>query len=153
MQDPAERLTLDPSLESTHPDLWALAHYWIACASRDAIPKIGDFAEDHVARWQRHFAIYDTIDNGDDFHVAWEGADLTAITGERWSGHRATEVEAKYRQSLLHDLKFCFYSHRPLYSQVRVYQRETVSARRLLLPLGRDGQSVDRVIVALFLDP
>ncbi len=153
MQDPADFLPLDASLERTHPDLWSLARYWIACAGRDRIPTVADFAEDHVHRWQGHFSIFDTVDNGDDFHVAWEGPELLAITGERWSGHRASEIEARYRQSLLHDLKFCFYSRRPLYSQMRVYQREMIAAKRLMLPLGRDGNMVDRVVVALFLDP
>lgn len=153
MLDPADLLSLDRVLERTHPELWALAQYWIACAGRDRIPTIADFAEDSVDRWQKHFAIYDTVDNGDDFHVFWEGPALTAITGERWSGHRASEVEARYRQALLHDLKFCFYSRRPLFSQIRVYQREMIAAKRLMLPLSRDGSTVDRVVVALFVDP
>ena len=152
MQDPSDLLPLDRSLEQSHPDLWSLARYWVVRAGRDRIPRIADFAEDHVDRWQQNLAIYDTVDNGDDFHVAWEGPELLAITGERWSGHRASEIEARYRQSLLHDLKFCFYSRRPLYSQMRVYQRETIAAKRLMLPLARDGDAVDRIIVALYLD-
>ena len=152
MHEPNDLLPLDRALEQSHPDLWALAQHWIACAGRDRIPTIADFAEDRVDPWQRHFAIYDTVDNGDDFHVIWEGPELLSITGERWSGHRASEVEARYRQSLLHDLKFCFYSRKPLYSQVRIYQREKIAGKRLMLPLGRDGHNVDRVIIALFLD-
>lgn len=133
---------------ATADDLLA---YWGAQAARgvDGLPDDRAFDAFGLRPWLGRVSVYRALPGGADFLLRLEGTEIVAITGEDWTGHRASEIDAHYRGRLLVDLLRVAAGRQPLVDEIRIFQKSFIRIKRLLLPIGRDGQ-VTKVLLCFF---
>jgi hypothetical protein len=104
--------------------------------------------------WLGHISIYEAVEDGHDFRIRLEGTSIVSITGEDWTGKRATDVDARYGCRIAEFMREIVRTHRPMIHTMHVFQNEVESITRLLLPVRtrRDGP-VDQVFLVIYVDP
>jgi hypothetical protein len=104
--------------------------------------------------WLGHISIYEAVEDGHDFRIRLEGTSIASITGEDWTGKRATDVDARYGCRIAEFMREIVRTHRPMIHTMHVFQNEVESITRLLLPVRtrRDGP-VDQVFLVIYVDP
>jgi hypothetical protein len=104
--------------------------------------------------WLGHISIYEAIDNGRDFRIRLEGTTIVAITGEDWTGKRASDVDAKYGCQIAEFMREVVRTRQPMVHTMRVFQNEVEYITRLLLPVrARADGPVDQVFLVIYVDP
>lgn len=104
--------------------------------------------------WLGHISVYEAIDGGADFRIRLEGTRIAAMTGEDWTGRRASQVDAAFGTDLGPALREALESARASFHTTRIYQRTYQNAARMLLPVRSRGDGpVDQILLVLYLDP
>lgn len=104
--------------------------------------------------WLGHISIYEAVDGCADFRIRLEGTRISQMTGEDWTGRRASQVDARFGTQLVEIMREVVNNREPRLHTTRIYQREFRSAIRLLLPMrSRSDGPVDQVFMVLYLDP
>jgi len=145
---------LDALPASASPSLHSLLQFWSDAADGDGVPSRDRLDALTLRPWLGHISIYQAIDGGRDFRIRLEGTSIVAITGEDWTGKRATEVDARYGCRIAEFMREVVRTHRPAVHTMRVFQNEVEHITRLLLPVRShpDGP-VDQVFLAIYVDP
>jgi hypothetical protein len=150
---PALEQGLDTLPASASPSLHSLLEFWLEVAAQDGGPdreRLDAFA---LRPWLGHISIYEAVDDGRDFRIRLEGTLIVAITGEDWTGKRASEVDARYGCRIAEFMREVVRTHRPMIHTMRVFQNEVESITRLLLPVrSRRGGPVDQVFLVIYAD-
>ena len=141
---------LPDGLERDQPAVFELATMWQRHRVRGRLPTSSDLPETAFERWKRNLCLYQVVGDGADFLLAFEGDTLLTLTGESWVGHFASEIEAKYRRSLLYDLRYVFYKQEPLFTEERIFQTDFVPIHRIILPIGDQRGVVIRLMLAMY---
>lgn len=121
-------------------------------------PTRGDFTPYFLKPWLGNIDIYEVEDSdaegGKDFRMRLNGSEVVDMTGENWTGFTARDIDRKFGFSLHQEMLSVYTSKRPLAHHIRVFQKDYVTAYRLLLPIFSekgDGQVV-QIFLALFRD-
>lgn len=127
---------------------------WSKCCADDLPPDRETLDVFALRPWLGHISIYETIDGGADFQIRLEGTRISQMTGEDWTGRRASEVDTRFGTRLVEIMREVVISRRPRFHSTRIYQRDFRSAIRMLLPMrSRSDGPVDQVFMVLYLDP
>lgn len=132
----------------------ALLERWSACCIDGAPPDRETLDVFELRPWLGHISIYEALDGGGDFRIRLEGSRVSQMTGEDWTGRRASQVDKRFGTDLVAIMRGVLRSGSPSLHLTRIYQREFRTAVRMLLPMrSRPGGPVDQIFMALYLDP
>ncbi|WP_162917594.1 PAS domain-containing protein [Dongia deserti] len=139
---------------SASPSLHSLLEFWSRTAGSDEVPNRAQLDPFALRPWLGHISIYEAVDGGHDFRIRLEGTAIVAITGEDWTGKRASDVDARYGCRITEFMHEVVCTHRPMIHTMRVFQNDVESITRLLLPVrSRRGGLVDQVFLVIYADP
>jgi hypothetical protein len=154
LRRPVLEQELDALPASASPWLHSLLKFWSETATGDGVPSREQLDAFTLRPWLGHISIYEAVDGGRDFRIRLEGTSIVAITGEDWTGRRASEVDARYGCRIAEFMREIVGTRRPMVHIMRVFQNEVESITRLLLPVGkRAGGPVDQVFLVIYVDP
>ena len=154
LRRPVLEQELDALPVSASPLLYSLLQFWSDAAGDDTVPSRDRLDAFTLRPWLGHISIYEAIDGGDDFRIRLEGTAIVAITGEDWTGKRASEVDAKYGCHIADFMREIARTCRPMVHTMRVFQNDVERITRLLLPArARAGGPVDQVFLVIYADP
>lgn len=145
---------LDALPDSASPQLRSLLRFWIDKSDASGTPCRDRLDVFTLRPWLGHISIYEVVDGGRDFRIRLEGTSIVAITGEDWTGRRASDVDARYGCRIAEFMRDVVRTRRPAIHTMRVFQNEVEYITRLLLPVRafRDGP-VDQVFLVIYADP
>jgi hypothetical protein len=154
LRRPVLEQELDALPASASPSLFSLLQFWSDAADSGGVPS-RDLLDAFALRpWLGHISIYQAVDSGDDFRIRLEGTAIVAITGEDWTGRRASEVDAKYGCHIADFMREVARTRRPMVHTMHVFQNEVEFITRLLLPVrSRADGPVDQVFLVIYIDP
>jgi len=136
------------------PYLYRLLQFWSDVADGDGVPNRKRLDAFTLRPWLGHISIYEAIDSGRDFRIRLEGTTIVAITGEDWTGKRASDVDAKYGCQIAEFMREVVRTCQPMVHTMRVFQNEVEYITRLLLPArARADGPVDQVFLVIYVDP
>lgn len=153
-QHPVLEQELDTVPACASPSLRSLLDFWARSAAGDGAPNREQFDAFTLRPWLGHISIYEAVDSGGDFRIRLEGTSIVAITGEDWTGKRASDVDARYGSRITEFMRNIVQTYRPMIHTMRVFQNDVETITRLLLPVRsrRDGP-VDQVFLVIYADP
>lgn len=145
---------LDALPDSASPELHSLLRFWADNSDASGTPCRDRLDVFTLRPWLGHISIYEMVDGGRDFRIRLEGTSIVAITGEDWTGRRASDVDARYGCRIAEFMRDVVRTRRPAIHTMRVFQNEVEYITRLLLPVRafRDGP-VDQVFLVIYADP
>lgn len=146
----SRRLTGVP--ETVDPRAERLLAYWRENASRESgLPDRRAFDATRMIEWLGFFSIYEFDEADDDYYNRLEGTFIADLTGEDWTGRRATEVDAYFGSRFRPDLDAVRQHREPVVELVQIYQNDFGQAVRILLPVSKSGgRAADQIFVAMF---
>ena len=154
LRRPVLEQELDALPVSASPSLYSLLQFWSDVAGDDDVPSRDRLDAFTLRPWLGHISIYEALDGGDDFRIRLEGTAIVAITGEDWTGKRASEVDAKYGCHIADFMREIARTRRPMVHTMRVFQNEVEFITRLLLPVrSRPNGPVDQMFLVIYVDP
>jgi hypothetical protein len=138
----------DPPAEAA-----SLLDCWRRFNAQGKGPTRSDFTPFTLKRWLGNIDIYE-VEEGDrdgdkDFRMRLNGTEVVALTGEDWAGKTARDIDRALGASLHTDLMRVLTSKQPRADTIRIFQKDYVSAHRLLLPVFSDDG--DGAVVQIFL--
>lgn len=133
--------------------LQSLLRFWQDCAE-GGIPNRQQLDAFTLRPWLGHISVYEALPDGADFRIRLEGTSIVAITGEDWTGKRASEVDHRFGSQLVAFMRRVIESERPAIHRMRVFQNDIEYITRLLLPVrARADGPVDQVFLVIYADP
>lgn len=154
LRRPVLEQELDALPASASPSLYGLLQFWSDAAGGDPVPSRDRLDVFALRPWLGHISIYEAIDGGDDFRIRLEGTSIVAITGEDWTGKRASDVDARYGCHIAGFMREVARTHKCMVHTMRVFQNEVEFITRLLLPVrSRPGGPVDQIFLVIYVDP
>lgn len=127
--------------------LLTLFRLWQAKRGTRALPARADFAPDDLLPWFGNLVILDVIDGGKDFRYRLFGTVIAREAGFDMTGKLLSEYPIKQ------PLEYFFAVNREIVRRGTPAMSEHDPAvpavrrrRRLILPLGKDGRTVDRIL-------
>jgi hypothetical protein len=139
---------------SASTSLYSLLQFWSEAANGADAPARDRLDAFTLRPWLGHISIYEAVDGGRDFRIRLEGTSIVAITGEDWTGRRATEVDAKYGCRIAEFMREVVRTHKPQVHTMSVFQNGVEYITRLLLPVRTRGDGpVDQVFLVIYIDP
>lgn len=129
----------------------ALLDYWQSTRSESSVPDRSAFDPLHLTRWLGYLSIYEYEPERDDFRNRLEGTYVGNLTGENWTGRRASEVDARFGSNFLAELREVRSASEPMAHLIKVFQKEFSVTERVLLPVSTaPGRRADQIFVAIF---
>jgi hypothetical protein len=154
LQRPVLEKELDALPASSSPSLYSLQKFWSIAAESGGVPSRDRLDVFALRPWLGHISIYEAVDGGDDYRIRLEGTSIVAITGEDWTGRRASEVDAKYGCHIADFMREVARTRKPMVHTMRVFQNEVEFITRLLLPArSRPDGPVDQIFLVIYVDP
>ncbi|NQW11734.1 MAG: PAS domain-containing protein [Alphaproteobacteria bacterium] len=146
--------TLSELPKTADARLAALLSFWLSCQDdAGGIPNREQLTPFTLRPWLGHISIYQVADDGRDFRVRLEGTKVTGMTGEDWTNRRASEVDARFGSTLVHDMAGTVATGASQILPIRIFQHKFKAATRLLFPVrATPNGPVDQVFLALYLD-
>jgi hypothetical protein len=136
------------------PPLHTLHDFWLDCRGTSDVPNRDAFDPFNLRPWLGHISIYEAINDGADFRIRLEGTSIVAITGEDWTGRRASDVDRRYGSRLVDFMKGTIRTHQPAIHTMRLFQNNVEYITRLLLPIRSHPLGpVDQVFLVMYADP
>lgn len=136
------------------PSLHTLHDFWLDCRGTSDVPNRDAFDPFNLRSWLGHMSIYEAIQDGADFRIRLEGTSIVAITGEDWTGKRASDVDGRYGSRLVDFMKRTIRTHQPAIHTMRLFQNNIEYITRLLLPIRSHPLGpVDQVFLVMYADP
>jgi len=130
------------------PALAALYAKWREKAAGRLAPSRADFDMADLRPWLGFLVLIDVIDGGADFFYRVYGTEVTAFYGNDLTATRLSDVEPEIQALVFAEYRRAVATMKPLYvvRRPRIRREETWVARAVL-PLSRDGRSVDQILV------
>jgi hypothetical protein len=154
LRRPVLEQELDALPVSASPSLYSLLQFWSDVADDDGVPSRDRLDAFTLRPWLGHISIYEALNGGDDFRIRLEGTAIVAITGEDWTGKRASAVDAKYGCHIADFMREIARTCKPMVHTMRVFQNEVEYITRLLLPVrSRANGPVDQMFLVIYVDP
>jgi len=136
------------------PMLHSLLKFWTESGGSGGIPHREQFEVMRLRPLLGHISIYEAIPGGEDFRIRLEGTSIVAITGEDWTGKRASDVDRRFGSRLVEFMRGVIATGEPAIHTMRVFQNDIEYITRLLLPIrSRPGGPVDQVFLVIYADP
>jgi hypothetical protein len=152
-QSPVLEQELDAVPVCASPSLRTFLEFWSRNADGDGVPNRGQLDPFTLRPWLGHISVYEVVDGGD-FRIRLEGTSIVAITGEDWTGKRASDVDARYGSRIAEFMRDIIQTYRPMIHTMRVFQNDVETITRLLLPVrSRREGPVDQVFLVIYADP
>jgi hypothetical protein len=129
-----------------------LLEHWQQFNAGGDRPTRSDFTPFTLKPWLGNIDIYDTEGGGEDFRLRLNGSQVVALTGENWKGKTARDVDRRFGTTLHDAFQQVYRSKRPRGDYIRLFQKEFISAYRLLLPIfSNEGDgTISQIFLALF---
>jgi len=135
------------------PMLHSLLKFWTDAGGSGNIPDRSQLDAMTLRPWLGHVSIYEAIPGTIDFRIRLEGTAIVAITGEDWTGKRASDVDQRFGSQLADFMRRVIASGRPAVHTMRVFQNDVEYITRLLLPVrAQPGGPVDQVFLVIYAD-
>lgn len=119
-------------------------------------PTREDFTPFVLKPWLGNIDVYEVENGGPgrrmDFRMRLNGTEVVALTGENWTGRTARDIDRALGGTLHEELLSVYHNKQPLAHHIRIYQKDHVTAYRLLLPIfseQHDGRVV-QIFLAIF---
>lgn len=136
------------------PSLHSLLKFWSEAGGGNSVPSRQRLDAVALRPWLGHISIYEAVEGGRDFRIRLEGTSIVAVTGEDWTGRRASEVDARYGSRIAAFMRDVVGTQKPMIHRMRVFQNEVEMITRLLLPVrSRPEGPVDQVFLVIYVDP
>lgn len=136
------------------PMLHSLLDFWTQCGGAANIPDRQQLDAFTLRQWLGHISVYEAIQGSADFRIRLEGTSIVAITGEDWTGKRASDVDRRFGSRLVEFMRDVIATGRPAVHTMRVFQNDIEFITRLLLPVrAQPGGPVDQVFLVIYADP
>lgn len=130
------------------PTLAAIYRLWRAKAGDRPAPSRADFDIVDLRPWLGFLVLIDVIDGGVDFFYRVYGTGITAFYGNDLTAKRLSDVEPAIQALVFAEYRRAVQTMRPLYVVRRPrIRREEAWVARVILPLSRDGTTVDQILV------
>ena len=102
--------------------------------------------------WLGKIDVYEVVNGGAAFRVRLNGTQVVALTGEDWMGKTASNVDSRFGSTLHEELQGVYRSKRPLAHHIRIYQKDHLSAYRLVLPIFADDREgeIAQIFLVIF---
>jgi hypothetical protein len=136
-----------------HAELSALYDLWHEVHAGVRLPSRGDFPTQVLRPWFGHLAILRVLGPEQRLRVDLVGTAIVELDGRDSTGcvldevvppHAVDTVLAPYRELLS--------KAQPVYHRYPAPDRPMLGVHRLLLPLGEDGESIDRILSGVYAD-
>lgn len=136
------------------PRMQPLLDFWMDCRGTSDVPNRDAFDPFNLRQWLGHISVYESINDGADFRIRLEGTSIVAITGEDWTGRRASDVDRRYGSRLVEFMRAAVRTHQPAIHTMRLFQNNIEYITRLLLPIrSQPTGPVDQVFLVMYADP
>ena len=144
-------IRLDAADDDLSPLAASIIDYWYDCRPEGGVPDRRVFDPVRLAKWLGYLCVYEYKPDEDDFRNRLEGTYVGNLTGENWTGRRASDVDARFGSNFLGELREARETREPMVHLVQIFQKNYNVAERILLPVSRepDGEP-DQIFVALF---
>lgn len=130
------------------PMLAALYEKWREKAAGRPAPSRADFDIADLRPWLGFLVLVEVVDGGADFFYRVYGTEVTAFYGNDFTGKRLSDVEPAIQELLFPEYRRAAATMKPLYVVRRPrLRREETRVARVVLPLSRDGSTVDQILV------
>lgn len=130
------------------PALAELYRAWRAKAGDRPAPSRADFEIADLRPWLGLLVLIDVVDGGADFFYRVYGTEITSFYGNDLTGKRLSSVEPEIQALVFPEYRRAVATLRPLYVVRRPrIRREEAWVARVILPLSRDGTTVDQILV------
>lgn len=126
-----------------------LLDFWQGFRALGPRPTRQDFTPFALKPWIGYLDVYGVEDGGADFRIRLNGTRVTELTGEDWTGRRASDVDERFGSALREEVAAVYTSQQPAYHRTRIFQKNYTTAHRLMLPVFCD--SGDGRVVQIFL--
>lgn len=117
-------------------------------------PTRSDFTPFVLKPWLGNIDIYDVETAGTDldFRMRLNGTEIVAMTGEDWTGSTARDIDRRFGVHLHDELLAVYRSQQPLTDRIRIFQKNYITAHRVLLPIfsERHEGEVAQIFLAIF---
>lgn len=141
--------------EASDPQLRAFYDYWAGRAPAGRLPGRQHFDPIDIPQLLPHLVLLDVVPQPDDpgalrFRVRVAGGTLVELVGGNPTGRFLDEFVAAERRAELNDAYVHVARDRAAHyreSQLWTEGRDYIRVQRLALPLARDGETVDMIVV------
>lgn len=146
-----DSIRLDLTDRDLGPLAGSLLTYWRVNCPAGGLPDRRSFDPVLLGRWLGYLSLYEFEAERNDFRNRLEGSYVADLTGENWTGRRASEVDARFGTGFLAELHEVRSQWRPVAHLIKVFQKEYSVAERVLLPVAVEpGGPADQIFVAIF---
>lgn len=129
----------------------ALLDLWNAKRAGRAFPARADFTMGDLLPWLGHLMLLDVVEGGNDFRFVLYGTALVEIFGFDLTGRLVSESHPQIGPKSLEEYRRVFETRAPDYVARRSpANREYVSITKIALPLSSDGQTIDKILGAIY---
>ena len=129
----------------------ALLDLWEAKRAGRPLPARADFTMDDLLPWLGHLMLLDVLDGGDDFRFVLYGTALVEIFGFDLTGQRVSEAAQHIGPKSLEEYRRVYATRAPDYVARRSpANKEYVTITKIALPLSSDGQTIDKILGAIY---
>lgn len=147
----SQSIRLEASDRDLSPLAAALLAYWQSGRPDGRVPDRSAFDPLKLTKWLGYLSIYEYEPERQDFRNRLEGTYVGNLTGENWTGRRASEVDARFGSSFLDDLRQVRDLGEPMAHLIKVFQKDFSVTERVLMPVStQPGGEADQVFVAIF---
>ncbi|HYD99581.1 MAG TPA: PAS domain-containing protein, partial [Alphaproteobacteria bacterium] len=128
-----------------------LIDLWRARGDGSGPPLRSHFDPFTLRPWLGHVSIAEAVDGGEDFVTRLDGSEIVRLTGDDWTGLRASEIDARYGIRYRAILRDACGSDEPTVNRfVTSVQKDTVSFQRVLLPVREERREVRQLIIGIY---
>ena len=130
---------------------WLFSH-WSRARGKDAVPTWNSLDADDLAKMAESLLFCDVAtDDGIRFLIRFRGQRIVEILGSKQAKHLDEILPAVIREETLTAYKEAVRTKQPVFTiaSTRDPAGKPVNLERLVLPFGRDGSAVDRILASL----
>lgn len=151
-QDGSGELQLAGLDDACDPALGDILALWRSLAG-DGKPPLRQALDPFTLKpWLGHISIFEAVDGGD-FMIRLEGSAIVQMTGENWTGQKASEVDRKYGSHLVPHMTEALAAKQPTFHRMMIFQRRHFFASRALLPVRKSADGpVDQIFLVMYRD-
>ena len=137
-----------------HPKLDALCELWESKRKGGALPARADFDVFELRPWLGHLNVIEVIDGGRDYRYRLHGNDLVQLLGMDLTGRRLSDLAPEMQGTIRAEHEEVLATRGPCWFSRNRFNRDADHLRivKLTLPLAADGETIDMMLMGLYLE-
>ncbi|UUX51388.1 PAS domain-containing protein [Nisaea acidiphila] len=127
-----------------------LAYWYSACGDR-SVPDRHAFDPIALRDWLGFISIYEHAPTLSDFTNRLEGTLISDMTGQDWTGQKASDVDRSFGSKFGDELSEVLETCTPSIDIVPIFQKRYRTATKILMPVaGKGNDKASQVFLAMF---